>query len=143
MSTLERALSIATEAHAGQTDKAGAPYLAHVLRVVYASPAGDAAIVAMLHDVVEDSPWTIEQLAAEGFSPDIVEAVDAMTRREGEDYFDFVGRAAANPLARIVKRADLLDNMDRTRLKREPTERDQERLAKYRVALAIVEGVEA
>jgi len=134
MSTLERAIQIATEAHAGQVDKAGAPYIQHPMRVAFACPLGEARIVGVLHDVVEDTDWTLDGLRAEGFSETVLAGVDAVTRREGEAYMDFVDRAAKDPLGRVVKRADLLDNMDTARLG-EITERDRSRLERYARAL--------
>ena len=96
----------------------------------------DLAIVAALHDVVEDSTWTLDGLADEGFAPEIVRAVDALTRREGESYLDYVKRAAVHPLARSVKEADLYDNRDEKRLSWLP-EAEQTRLRiKYAKALA-------
>jgi len=91
-------------------------------------------LVAVLHDVVEDSDVTLDDLRRQGYGERIVAAVDHLTRREGESYDDFVARAAADPLARAVKVADLEDNLDTTRLA-EITERDQERLARYQRAL--------
>ena len=137
MSTLERAFSIAVEAHAGQKDKANAPYILHVLRVAASLPLGDAQVVAMLHDVVEDTPWTIDQLRTEGFSGAVISGVDAVTRRERESYEDFCRRAALDPLGRIVKLADLRDNMDTSRLA-ELTERDHARLQKYGRAVQLI-----
>ncbi|MDO1583529.1 metal-dependent phosphohydrolase [Rhizobium oryzicola] len=113
---LQRAESIANNAHKGQSDKIGEPFIEHVRRVVALVQGEDSKIVAWLHDVVEKAPgWTPERLAREGFAADILAAIDAMTKRAGEDYFDFVRRAIANPLARPVKRADLLDNLDQMR----------------------------
>jgi (p)ppGpp synthase/HD superfamily hydrolase len=134
MSTLERAIEIAATAHAGQQDKAGAPYILHPLRVMLAQKEPAQRIAAILHDVVEDTPWTLEQLRAEGFSDDVLSAVDALTKREGEDYFAFVDRAGRNPVARAVKIADIRDNMDVSRIVG-VTDRDRERLEKYRQAL--------
>jgi (p)ppGpp synthase/HD superfamily hydrolase len=91
-------------------------------------------IAAILHDVVEDTPWTLEQLRAEGFSDDVLSAVDALTKRKGEDYFAFVDRAGRDPVARAVKIADIRDNMDVSRTAG-VTDRDRERLEKYRQAL--------
>ncbi|WP_102958003.1 HD domain-containing protein [Mangrovicella endophytica] len=140
MTDFKRALEIATEAHAGQIDKAGAPYIAHVQRVAAACHGADEKIVAILHDVVEDcEDWPLSRLKAEGFSDRIVAGVDAMTRRPGEDYFEFVRRAIANPLARIVKRADLLDNLDKTRLQN-VSDDTQTRMARYTEALAMVDA---
>ena len=135
--TLERAIAIAAEAHAGQKDKAGGPYILHPLRVMLAVPALDERIVAALHDVVEDTPWTLEALRAEGFSDDVVAAVDAMTRRDGEDYFEFVRRAVAHRTARPVKIADLRDNMNVARIAA-ATDRDHARIDRYREALRIL-----
>ena len=135
---LERAISIATEAHAGQFDKAGAPYSSHPLRVMRAQASEDARIVAVLHDVVEDCPgWTFERLEAEGFSATVIEALRLVTKIDGEPYKDFVKRAAGNPISRAVKLADLQDNMDLTRIAN-VTERDLERVEKYMRAAAVL-----
>jgi len=135
MATLERAIALAAEAHAGQVDKAGAPYILHPLRLLLAVDAPTDRIVAVLHDVVEDTPWTLEVLRKEGFSEEVVAALDALTKRPGEAYDAFIGRVAANPIARRVKRADLMDNLDLRRLPA-VTEADCARLARYRAALA-------
>jgi (p)ppGpp synthase/HD superfamily hydrolase len=135
---LERAKAIATEAHAGQVDKAGVPYISHPLRVMQAQDSEEARIVGVLHDVVEDcldKGWTIERLRDEGFSPTVLEALRLVTKIEGEDYDDFVRRAAGNPISRAVKIADLQDNMDLSRIAN-VTPRDLERIEKYQRALA-------
>ena len=111
MHQLDRAIEIALEAHAGQTDKTGEPYYLHCNRVAAAVSTIDEKIVAYLHDVVEKGGWSIEQLKAEGFSDPIVSAVDALTKREGESDEAFVRRAASDRLARPVKEADLNDNL--------------------------------
>lgn len=130
----ERAVRIALDAHRGQRDKGGGAYLLHPLSVM-ARVHGDAArLVALLHDVVEDSDWTLDQLRDAGFPEAVVAAVDALTRRADEPYEDALARAAANPLARAVKRADLEDNLDVRRLG-EIAPRDVERLERYRRAL--------
>lgn len=137
---LERAIAIATEAHCGQVDKAGSPYIDHPLRVMSRQNNDEARIVAILHDVVEDCEgWTFDRLEAEGFSPTVIEALRRVTKIEGEAYEDFIRRAVANPIARAVKLADLADNMDASRLPA-LTEKDRERLAKYQNAVAILEG---
>jgi (p)ppGpp synthase/HD superfamily hydrolase len=142
MSTLERAIVIAAEGHAGMTDKAGAPYILHCLRVMLAMSAANERIVGVLHDVIEDcASWTLDRVRGEGFSEEIVVALDSVTKRDGEDYFSFVRRAAANPIGRKVKLADLKDNSDLTRISA-PTERDIERIEKYRRAIAIIEQVD-
>lgn len=137
MANLERALIIAAQAHAGMKDKGGAPYILHPLRLALQFPPGDAQIVALLHDVVEDSDWTIEGLRGEGFSEAILDGVDCLTRREGETYAAFVDRCAAHPLACGVKLADIEDNLDVRRLG--PLEaRDLSRLQRYQRSRAVL-----
>jgi (p)ppGpp synthase/HD superfamily hydrolase len=140
MSTLERALAIAAEAHQGQLDKAGEPYLLHSMRVMLRVQGDQERLVALLHDVVEDNPaWTLERLRAEGFADEVVEAVDRLTKREGEPYEATIDRAAGYPLARRVKIADLEDNMVLARIA-DPGERDRDRLERYRRAHASLTG---
>jgi (p)ppGpp synthase/HD superfamily hydrolase len=134
MSTLERAIALAARAHEGQTDKAGAPYILHPLRMMLRLETLEERIVATLHDVVEDCGVTLDQLRAEGFSDAVVDGVDAVTRRETETYEEFVLRAKGNPIGRRVKIADLEDNSDVRRLA-EVTDRDRARLEKYRRAM--------
>lgn len=116
MSSLERAIHIAVEAHASQTDRIGQPYILHPLRVMFGGQTEDEMIVGILHDVIEDSAWTLDDLRDEGFDERLVNAVDSLSRREGESYDDFIERIARNPLAVRVKRADLTDNMNLKRL---------------------------
>jgi guanosine-3',5'-bis(diphosphate) 3'-pyrophosphohydrolase len=139
MASLERAVEIAATAHSGQVDKAGQPYLLHPLRIMLALQTESERIAAVLHDVVEDTPWTLDQLRAQGFAEEVLTAVDALTRRKDEDYMDFVRRAAADPIGRRVKRQDVLDNLDLSRIAA-PTARDFEPLERYRQALAILDG---
>ncbi|HEX2081245.1 MAG TPA: HD domain-containing protein [Longimicrobium sp.] len=130
MADLEEAIGIAVEAHRGQKDRAGAPYILHPLRMMFRVQTDAERMAAVLHDVVEDTGWTLEALRERGFPEEVVEAVDHLTRREGESYEDFVTRAAAHPVARRVKVADLEDNMD---VRRTGTlaEGDVERLGRY------------
>ncbi|MFC7704649.1 HD domain-containing protein [Plastorhodobacter daqingensis] len=110
----ERAARIAAKAHAHQRDKLGNPFLTHCQRVArtVAGRGAEAQAVALLHDVIEKAPeWDARALVQAGISRRIVAAVAAMTRRPGESDADLVARAAANPLARPVKRADLRDNL--------------------------------
>jgi hypothetical protein len=138
MDLLERAIAIAARAHFGRQDKAGQPYILHPLRVMLACSPGPAQIVGVLHDVVEDSGWTFEQLRDEGFGEDVLEPLRRVTKlHENEDYTAFIRRAAPDPVAREVKMADLRDNMDLRRIKN-PTERDYERIKKYEVALELL-----
>ena len=131
MSTLQRAIEIATEAHKGQFDKAGYDYIGHPLRVMEMGKTEEEKIVGVLHDVVEDTPWTFEVLEAEGFSQEIIEALKCVTKTsENENYDDFIERVKKNPLAVAVKINDLSDNMDIRRL---PylSDKDIKRLKKY------------
>lgn len=137
MSTLEHAIALAAKAHEGQVDKAGEPYILHPLRMMLSLSTTEERISAILHDVVEDSHWSLDCLRAEGFSETVIEAVDALTRRSDESYEDFVRRAAANPIGRSVKLADLKDNSDLSRIT-SPMERDYQRIEKYRRAIALI-----
>jgi hypothetical protein len=138
--TLERAIEIAAKAHAGQVDKAGEPYVFHPLRMMLSVQSPEARMAAVLHDVVEDTPVTIEQLRAEGFPQAVIEAVQALTKRDGEDYDAFIRRVAPNPIARQVKLADLRDNCDLSRIA-QPTEKDHERIEKYGRAIKHLESL--
>ena len=131
MSTLERAIQIATEAHMGQLDKAGKDYIGHPLRVMEMGRTEEEKIVGVLHDVVEDGDWTFEALEAEGFSKEVIAALKCVTKTsENENYDDFIERVKKNPLAVAVKINDLTDNMDIRRL---PylSDKDVKRLKKY------------
>ena len=130
---LEKALRLASKAHAGQTDKAGAPYVFHPIRVCCRCKTDQERIAALLHDTIEDSDMTPERLLSEGFPRDIVEAVISLTHYEDEKYSDYVRRCGLNSIARAVKLHDLEDNMDLSRLK-QVTEKDLKRLNKYLVA---------
>jgi len=132
MPTLEAAIALAATAHEGQTDKAGASYIFHPLRVMQAQRdlrqqnvrqqnlrTGDlraAQIAAVLHDLVEDTPYTFEDLRERGYSEEVIRALASVTKREGEDDAAFAMRAGQDPIGRTVKRADLEDNMRATRL---------------------------
>lgn len=139
MSTLERAIAIAAEAHAGQTDKGGQPYVLHPLRVMLRVATESERIAAVLHDVVEDSDVSLEALSAQGFSDDVVCAVEALTKRPGETRLEAAHRAAANAIARVVKLADNAENLDVSRIP-EPTPGDLARLVEYRQVRAILEA---
>lgn len=142
MTLLERAIAIAVEAHAGQVDKAGAPYVLHPLRMMLGLASDEERIVAVLHDVCEDCPgWTFERLRGEGFPDHVLTALASVTKRDGESYDAFVRRAAADPIGRRVKLADLRDNSDLTRIAA-PTARDVERIEKYRRAIVFIEAFE-
>jgi len=141
MSTIERAIQIAVEAHAGQIDKAGQPYILHPFRIMLSLKTDEQRIVGVLHDVVEDCEgWDFNKLRAEGFSPRIIKALRSVTkrRRGHEEYNDFVRRASENEIGRHVKRADIIDNMDLLRIS-EPNEADFKRIARYRQAIKILD----
>ena len=133
--TLERAIAIAAEAHAGQKDRAGAPYILHPIRLMIQMDSENAMMAAVLHDVVENSVWTLDDLRKEGFSSEVLNAVDCLTHRdkEGEDYWDYIQRAKSDPIAIKVKLADLEDNLNPDRLN-EVTEKDEKRFDRYRKA---------
>ncbi|GAA5055001.1 (p)ppGpp synthase/HD superfamily hydrolase [Thermocatellispora tengchongensis] len=140
--TLADAYRLAERAHAGQTDKAGRPYVLHPLAVAesLAEHGEQAQIAGMLHDVIEDTPVTADDLLAAGVEPDTVEAVLAVTRREGETYADFVRRAASHPIGRLVKRADIAHNTDPERLAALDPRQAASLTRKYAQALAILDA---
>jgi hypothetical protein len=132
---LDRAIAIAREAHQGQVDKAGQPYINHPMRVM-AACAGNplAQMAAALHDVAEDCPaWPIERLAGEGFPVEVIEALALLCHDKAVPYMAYVEQIKGNPIARQVKLADLADNMDLGRLPN-PGPKDYERVAKYQAA---------
>lgn len=131
MNLLQRAVEIAIEAHKGQFDKSGKAYIGHPLRVMEMGKTEEEKIVGVLHDVIEDTDWTFERLAEEGFSDEVIAALKCVTKTsENENYDDFIDRVKKNPLAVAVKINDLTDNMDIRRL---PylSDKDVKRLKKY------------
>lgn len=132
---LNKALGIAYKAHWEQTDKAGAPYILHPMRVALRCQTEDEKIVALLHDVVEDTPITLEELKAQGFSDKVLSALKCLTKIKGEDYQTFIQRVATNPLAVKVKIQDLEDNMDLSRLGDKP----HWKMETYKEALSCLE----
>jgi GTP diphosphokinase / guanosine-3',5'-bis(diphosphate) 3'-diphosphatase len=128
--SLEEAIAIAARAHAGQVDKGGAPYITHPLRLMFAVTTPEEKIAAVLHDTVEDTDVSLSQLLEAGFTANIVDAVEALTKRQGETRLQAAQRAADNTIARVVKLADVTDNMDLTRIPN-LTESDFSRLKEY------------
>lgn len=128
--TIEDAIAIAANAHKGQTDKAGNSYILHPLRMMMQMKSETAMIAAVLHDVVEDTAWTLEELREKGFSNEVLEAVECLTNRTGENYGEFIERVQENKIAREVKIADLEDNMNIRRID-QLKPKDLERLEKY------------
>lgn len=138
---LERAIEIAQEAHKGVKDKGGHDYIHHPIRVMHAMSNDQEKIVAILHDVVEDSDWTFERLKEEGFEDSVIESLRCVTKHsEEEDYQEFIKRAATNKIATKVKMADIEDNLDLSRLGT-LTEKDLTRIEKYKKALKYLKAL--
>lgn len=132
-SLIEIAIGIALQAHMGQKDKAGAVYILHPLRVMLRMRTELEMVAAVLHDVVEDSSTTLETLRVQGIPEEALSAIDGLTRQQGESYDAFIQRAKQHPVAAKIKRADLEDNMDLTRIA-DRTGKDLARMEKYRKA---------
>jgi (p)ppGpp synthase/HD superfamily hydrolase len=130
MSDLERAIAVSVAAHKGQRDKYGRPYILHPLTLMMKMTDETSMMAAVLHDVVEDTPLTLDGLRKEGFPGEVIEAVESLSKNEKESYDEYVERVSRNPVAVKVKLADLEDNMRVTRMNK-VTEKDTVRLAKY------------
>jgi len=130
---IEAAKALATRAHKGQTDKAGLPYITHPERVASRLTTPEAQVVGWLHDTVEDTSITIQEIESQ-FGPETAAAVDAISRRDRESWSDYIERVAANPVARQVKISDLIDNSNLSRIPT-VTMKDVKRQAKYNKAL--------
>lgn len=132
MATLDVAIHIAAKHHLGQFDKGGNPYILHPLKVMHYTRSEDPEVqmIAILHDIVEDTEVTLEYLEHLGFSSRVVDGIDAMTKRKGEEYNDYIRRVSSNFDAIIVKMADLRHNTDIRRLKG-ITEKDHARMKRY------------
>ena len=140
MMTLEQAISIASLAHEGQLDKGGEPYILHPLRVMMKFKDEKQRIVAVLHDVVKDTKVTIQDLLGQGLDSELTDVILTLTRNEDENYDEYINRICYDELAMRIKLADLNDNMDMSRIDI-LTEKDYQRLAKYRVARKILENI--
>ena len=135
---LERAIQIAVEAHAGVKDKGGKAYILHPISVMMRCETDEEKIVAILHDVIEDTDWTFEALRQEGFSETIITALETVTKlSEDEDYDEFIQRSLNNEIGRKVKIADLRENLDVTRIG-QLTDKDIARINKYKRALSVL-----
>ena len=137
MSTLEKAIALAATQHAGQLDKGGQPYILHPLRLMLQFSNPTLQIIAVLHDILEDTATTAEDLKALGFSAEIIQSIQALTKQTGESRLQAAKRTTLNPLATQVKYVDVLDNMNLTRINN-PTPRDFARLEEYKVVLEIL-----
>lgn len=134
MPTLTRAITLAAQHHEGQIDKGGNPYILHPLRLMLRATTEEDRIVSLLHDIVEDTLLTLVDLKNEGFSDQIIAAINCLTRRSDETYEQFIERILHNDLARRVKILDLEDNSDLSRIG-SPSSDDIQRLGKYKRAL--------
>lgn len=134
MPTLADAIALAVRVHQDQVDRAGQPYILHPLRVMLRLTGELEQMVGILHDVVEDSDLTFDDLRQMGYREEVITALDGVTRRDGETYEEFVARSQAHPVSRRVKLADLEDNMDLRRIAGEISHKDVERLRRYQRA---------
>ncbi len=132
-----KAITVAYNAHQGQLDRAGLPYILHPLHVAEQMKDEDTCVVALLHDVIEDTDLTLENLREYGFTEAQIEGVRVMTREEDADYFEYIRSVKTNPLALAVKLEDLKHNSDVTRII-EITDKDLQRLEKYKKAMEIL-----
>ena len=135
------ALRICYDAHEGQTDKAGMPYVFHPFHLAEQMETEHEVCVALLHDVMEDTSWTAADLVVAGIPEAYVQTLQLLTHDPAVPYMDYVRGLAHDPVARKVKRADLTHNSDLSRLDREPTERDLKRSEKYQAALCLLDEV--
>ena len=135
----KKAMKLCFKAHKDQVDKSGMPYVFHPFHVAEQMTDEVTTIVALLHDVVEDTDYTLEDIAAEGFGEDILKAVALMTHEDDVPYLDYVAKLKDNPIARAVKLADLAHNSDLSRIG-EIDEETKQRLEKYKKARAILES---
>ena len=152
---LEKAIKIAVEAHTGQVDKGGNPYILHPLRVMLSLNSEEERIVGVLHDVVEDCEgWSWERLKEQGCSDKLIEALKSVSKTPDEEkqfkemddpnekmdhYLQFIKRAKANKIGRHVKAADIRDNLDISRID-DISERDINRLNRYKAAMKKLNG---
>lgn len=127
---LEKAIEIAVKAHKGQRDKNGRAYIGHLLRVMHAGATEDEKICGILHDLVEDTNCTFDDIKKESFSDEIISALKCLTKNKNENYDVFINRVLTNKLAIAVKINDLTDNLDVKRLEK-ITEEDMKRINKY------------
>lgn len=134
---IEKAYQIARAAHKGQVDKGGNDYIKHPIAVASLVKTEDEKIVALLHDVVEDTPVSLQNLREKGFAESIIEAVDCITKRNGETLESYLNRVKSNRISTVVKIADLTHNSDITRIPN-PKQKDYDRLERYKQELAFL-----
>lgn len=137
----KRAINIAYKAHEGQLDRSGIPYIFHPMHIAEQMTTEETCIVAILHDVVEDTDVTLDELKEAGFSENVINAINLLTHRDEVPYLDYVRALKDDPIASVVKLADLNHNSDRTRLT-VITKKDEQRFIKYQKAKEILQGIE-
>lgn len=135
-----KAMQIAYEAHYGQKDLAGAPYIFHPIHLAEQMDDEDSVCVALLHDVVEDTEMSLDELKAKGFSDRVLTAIGMLTHDKSVPYMEYIRNISRNPLARKVKLADLNHNSDLSRLP-EINDKALRRLKQYRVAIELLEHI--
>ena len=142
MATIEKALEIAAKAHSGVKDKQGEPYILHPIRVMMGVQGEQARIVALLHDVVEDTTVTLDDIQADNFSEEVLAALALVTLAEGQPYSEYVIACKANDIARQVKLSDLRDNsnLNRLLLRPEKFDNDAARMRKYVLSYRFLNG---
>ena len=134
----KKALKICFDAHKEQTDKSGMPYVFHPFHLAEQMTDEYSTIVALLHDVVEDTPYTVNNLREMGFPAEVTDAIELMTHDKNLPYLEYVEKLKSNPIACKVKLADLRHNSDLSRLQH-PNEKDYERVRKYAEAIRLLE----
>lgn len=134
----KKALKLCFEAHKEQIDKSGMPYVFHPFHLAEQMQDEESTIVALLHDVIEDTDYILDDLRKMGFGDSVLAAINLMTHEDGVPYMDYVEQIKTNPVAKTVKLADLRHNSDMTRLE-VVTPRDQERAEKYLAAIKLLE----
>ena len=135
----KKAIKLCYEAHAGQVDKSGLPYVHHPLHLAEQMDDETSTVAALLHDIVEDTKYTFADLENMGFGDEVLDALRLLTHDDSVPYLDYVREIAKNPVAKKVKLADLAHNSDLSRLNHEPTEKDLERVRKYQKAREILQ----
>lgn len=138
----KKAIKLMYEIHKEQVDKAGMPYVLHPLHVAEEMKDETSTIVALLHDVVEDSNITFDKLSELGFSTNVIESLKLLTHNENDDYFDYIKKIATNPISTSVKLADLKHNSDLTRIDK-ITDNDMSRTKKYKKCIKFLEDVQS
>ena len=133
----KKALRLCFDAHKEQVDKAGAPYVFHPFHLAEQMRDELTTVCALLHDVVEDTDITLDDIAASGFPPEVIEALSLLTHDDSVEYMDYVRAIAENPIARRVKIADLKHNSDLSRLDA-ADQNAQERVKKYKRAIKLL-----